>query len=105
MTTAFWKGNASSAPWAPPAYFSIGFPTAGDLVTGTPPTYVGATWFQGMAEEIRNVIEAAGLSFDPTDTTQFYQAIVILLGATFRPAVLTETGIQLLTEAGLRITV
>lgn len=103
MTSPLWKSDASPLRWASAVDLSIGYPTAGDLVTNTPPTRVGGTWCQGMADEIRNVIDAAGLIFDPTDTTQFYQAIVILLGSTYRNAILVESGEYLLTESGERI--
>jgi hypothetical protein len=80
VTDLLWTRNASPAPWAPPASFSIGFPTSGDVVTQTQPTRPGGHWFDSMYLEIRAVIEGAGLAFDPTDTTQFLAAILILLG-------------------------
>jgi len=101
--TPLWKANASALKWAPPASRSIGYPTAGDTATSTPATHIGGEWFEAMVEEIRNVIDAAGLVFDPTDTTQFFQAIVILLGSTYHNALLTESGDYLLTESGERI--
>lgn len=103
MTNPLWKSNASPLRWAPRAGLSIGYPTAADLVTGTLATHIGGTWFEAMAEEIRNVIDAAGLVFDPTDTTQFLQAIVILTGSTYHHAILVESGEYLLTESGERI--
>ena len=79
MTKPIWNGNASATRWAAPASFSVGFPTDGDAVTGTPPTHPGGTWFQNQIAEMRAVIEAAGLVFDPTDTTQFLAAIQALV--------------------------
>lgn len=74
-----WKSDASPTIWAVPAAFSMGFPRARDVVTQAPPTHPGGYWFESMADEIRAVIEAAGLTFDPTDTSQFLAAIEILV--------------------------
>lgn len=83
MAGMLWKKSAAPAKWAPPSAFSIGYPTAGDRATQTHPTRPGATWFQGAYEEIRNVIETAGLVFDPSDTGQLLAAIQELLHPTF----------------------
>lgn len=98
-----WQANASTTHWAPPVSLSFGFPTDGDVVTGRRPTHVGGEWWEAMAEEIRNCIDAAGLTYDPADTTQFFQAVVILLGSTYHNALLSEAGDFLLTESGERI--
>ena len=85
MTLELWKFDASGTEWSPAASFSIGYPTAGDVTTQTHPTHIGGTWFRGMAAEIKAVIEAAGLTFDPANVFQFLQAIEILLGETPTP--------------------
>jgi hypothetical protein len=77
-----WKSDAAPVPWAVPTSFSFGFPQAGDLATNAHPTHIGGAWFEAMAEEMQAVIEAAGLTFDPTDITQLYRAIVILFEPT-----------------------
>lgn len=79
MTLELWKLNASPTEWAPPASFSIGFPRSGDAATQAAPTHPGGKWFADMAAEVRAVIEGAGLTFDPTDTSQFLAAIRILV--------------------------
>lgn len=100
MTNPIWKSDASTTKWQVPFEFSIGFPTDADVVTGTPATHPGGNWFEAMAEEIRNVIVAAGLDYDPSDTTQFYRAIVILFSAPYAGAVLVEPGNYVLLASG-----
>ena len=78
-----WKSDASSTPWGAPTSFSIGYPASGDKATLTHPTRIGAWWFQSMADEIRNVIVAAGLIYDPTDPTQLLAAINSLFHPTY----------------------
>ena len=67
-------------PWEPPPSFSFGYPGDADVSIGVTPTRPGLWWFHAMGEEIRNVIAAAGLAQDLTDTTQFTTAIRTLLG-------------------------
>lgn len=74
-----WKSDAAPTPWSPAAAYSIGYPQGGDLITGTHPTRPGGDWFEAMATEIKAVIEGAGLTFDPTDTSQFLKAIRVLV--------------------------
>jgi len=83
MTDELWGGNVSTSEWAPPTYFSIGYPRDGDLLTNQHPTHIGYWWYQSLIDEIRNVIVAEGLIFDPTDTTQLLAAIQGLLHPTF----------------------
>lgn len=97
MADLLWKGDAAPTPWAPPSHFSQGYPTSGDLATNTPPTHIGAAWFVGTYEEIRTVIAAAGLQFDPTNTGQLLQAITEILKPTFE---LREDGSFELREDG-----
>jgi hypothetical protein len=97
MADMLWKSQASPMQWGAPDQFSVGYPTAGDLATLTPPTHVGANWFLGAYQEIRTVIAAAGLVFDPTDTGQLLLAITEILKPTFE---LREDGSFELREDG-----
>jgi hypothetical protein len=97
MADFLWTANAAPTEWAPQTKYSIGFPTAGDAVTSTPPTHIGGDWFLGMYEEFRTVIIAAGLDFDPTDPGQLLKAIQEILTPTFE---LREDGSFELREDG-----
>jgi len=97
MADLIWKADAGPAQWATPSSFSIGYPTSGDLATNMHPTHIGATWFLGAYEEIRTVIAAAGLVFDPSDTGQLLAAITEILKPTFE---LREDGSFELREDG-----
>ena len=72
--------NTSATEWEKPYKFSIGYPRDADVATGARPTRPGPYWFDGMAGEIVAIIEAAGLTFNPADTTQLLTAIEILIG-------------------------
>ena len=73
--------NVSPAPWEPPYKFSMGYPRYADELTEVNPTRPGPYWFYALSVEIINVIQAAGLTFNPADNTQFLAALRILLGA------------------------
>lgn len=83
MANELWGGNTSSSLWAPPSSFATGYPRDGDLSTNQHPTHIGGWWFQSLTDEFRNVIESAGLIFDPTDPTQLLLAIQEILHPTF----------------------
>lgn len=101
MADLLWQKNAAPAPWAAPSKSSVGYPSAGDLATGTHPTHIGAPWFLGVYQELRTVIAAAGLVFDPSDTTQLLQAITEILKPTFE---LREDGsFELREDGGLEL--
>jgi PKD repeat protein len=88
-----WKADASVIAWAPVTNRSIGYPRAGDLATGQHPTHIGGEWFEDVANEIKNVIEGAGLTYDPTDVTQFLSAVyALILRPDFVAAPTTGTG-------------
>lgn len=97
MADLLWKRQAGTTPWATPPQLSVGYPTDGDVSTLTPPTHVGANWFLGAYQEIRTVIVAAGLQFDPTNTGQLLQAITEILKPSFE---LREDGSYELREDG-----
>lgn len=70
-----WKSGASGTPPVAPAVPSVGFPTQGNPVAGVPATTPGAWWFHMITEELRNVILAAGISPDGSDTDQLLTAL------------------------------
>jgi len=94
-----WKSDAAPSTWAPPARFSTGYPTDGDLATGVHPTRPGAWWFQSMVDEIRNVIVAAGLIYDPTDPTQLLTALQSLFHPTYE--LREDGGLELREDASI----
>jgi hypothetical protein len=97
MADLLWKSDAGPAPWEAPSAFSVGYPQSGDLSTNTHPTHIGGPWFLGAYQEIRTVIAAAGLVFDPTNTGQLLMAIIEILKPTFE---LREDGSFELREDG-----
>ena len=50
----------------------------GDPLTGVPSTSLNAAWFNSLQEEVASLIEAAGLTLDPNDTTQLRKAVKLL---------------------------
>jgi hypothetical protein len=97
MADLLWQSSAGPTQWDAPSSFSIGYPQSGDKATGAHPTHVGGPWFLGMYLEIRTVITAAGLQFDPTDTGQLLAAITEILKPSFE---LREDGSYELREDG-----
>lgn len=74
--------NAAASPPTPPVSPSTGYPTDGGV--GVPAATGGAYWFHQHAEEIRNVIVAAGLTPLNTDLTQLLTAIKKGFGQTWQ---------------------
>lgn len=74
MDRAFASGSSASAPTAP-ASPSIGYATAGNPGSGTPPTKPGPWWYHMVTEELRGIIAAAGLTPSQSDITQLLQAL------------------------------
>ncbi len=97
MPDLLWQSNAGPTQWGAPSSFSIGYPQSGDVATNTHPTHIGGPWFLGAYQEIRTVIAAAGLVFDPTNTGQLLQAITEILKPAFE---LREDGSLELREDG-----
>ena len=58
---------------------SFGFVQGNDELVQFIPTEPGAFWFYYITESIRNVVVAAGLTPDPQNLGQFYQAVEILI--------------------------
>ncbi|MGE0487325.1 MAG: hypothetical protein AB7Q81_24435 [Gammaproteobacteria bacterium] len=73
--------NAAASPPSAPATPSVGYPTNGNPGTGTPPGQPGAYWFHQIAEELRAVVIAGGLTPDHTTLTQVRDALYALLDA------------------------
>ena len=77
MDRLFQAGTSSVPPAAP-------FPGSTGGAQGSPslpnfdPTSPGAFWFYHVTESIRNVIVGAGLVPDPSNLTQFAEALRIL---------------------------
>jgi hypothetical protein len=69
------ESGASASPPSPPVSPSSGYPTNGNPGTGAPATVPGEWWFHQVGEELRGVIEAAGLTPDYTSTTQLLAAL------------------------------
>ncbi|HFO3972785.1 TPA: phage tail protein, partial [Escherichia coli] len=49
--------------------------TDGEPATGVKPTPLLALWFNVIQREMVKVVESAGLTLDPTDDTQLWQAL------------------------------
>lgn len=97
MDNRKWRSASSATPPTPEASPSVGYPKDGVPSTATPPTIPGAYWHHQVGEELRAVIDGAGLTPDDTDLTQLRQAIqamivgaqkaVIVNGVTFEASV------------------
>lgn len=67
-------GNVSgTAPAAPTG--AVGFPRPGNPSTGTPATKPGPYWYHMITEELRHVIDSAGITPDHLVLTQLKQAL------------------------------
>lgn len=74
MDRSYASGAAGSAP-AAPASPSIGYPTAGNPGTGTPPTKPGPYWYHQVTEELLAIIVGAGITPAQGTLTQLASAI------------------------------
>lgn len=81
MDNRKFEADAIASPPTAPASPSSGYPTNGDPGAGQNATEPGAWWFHAIGEEIREVIEAAGLTPDHADLTQLRVAIDALIAA------------------------
>lgn len=73
--------SVSGTPPAAPAVPLVGFPRAGNAMTGEKATRPGPYWYHMMTQEVRNVLLAAGLTPDAGDLTQLLQAMRLLFAA------------------------
>lgn len=80
MDRAFSSG-ASGTPPSAPVSPSTGYATSGNPGTATPATKPGAWWYHMVTEELRQLIVAAGLTPDYTNTSQVAQAVQALIAA------------------------
>jgi hypothetical protein len=81
-----YQSSVSGTPPAAPSVPLLGYPRAGDPISGTKATRPGPWWFHMITEELRNIVVAAGVSPDGTDTDQVLQA----LRAIFNPSELVK---------------
>lgn len=75
MDNRKWEADAIVSPPTAPVSPSDGYPTNGDPLSAQNATEPGAWWFHAIGEELRNVIEAAGLTPDHTLLTQLLDAL------------------------------
>jgi hypothetical protein len=76
MEPRAYQSGAAGTPPPYPATSVLGYPrSATATLKATTP---GPYWFYGWGEEIRNVIIGAGLTPNPSDNSQLYQAIRII---------------------------
>lgn len=103
MDRAFSSG-ASGTPPSAPASPSSGYATSGNPGTGTPATKPGAWWYHMVTEELRQLIVAAGLTPDYTNTSQVAQAVQALIAAgaanDYKASVRAATTANITTLAG-----
>jgi hypothetical protein len=76
MEPRAYQAFAAGTPPALPATAVLGYPRS--ATTTLKATTPGPYWFYGWGEEIRNVIIDAGLTPNPRDNSQLYQAIRII---------------------------
>lgn len=81
-----YQSSVSGTPPAAPSVPLLGYPRAGDPISGTKATRPGPWWFHMVTEELRNIVVAGGLTPDGADTDQVLQA----LRAIFNPSELVK---------------
>lgn len=75
MRFDMYESGASTVPPQPPVNPSIGYPTNGDVKSGTQPTVPGAYWFYSLTEELRQMVLAAGIEPSSDENNQVAQAL------------------------------
>lgn len=80
MDRAHLSGTSATPPTAPVSP-SIGYPTAGNPATSTPPTFPGPYFYHMIVEELLAVITAAGITPAQGTLTQLKQAMDSLYGS------------------------
>lgn len=73
-----YQSDVSQTPPQPPFPGAFGFAQSAVAWADFNPTQAGAYFHFYVTESIRNVIVAAGLTPDPANLSQFYQALEIL---------------------------
>lgn len=74
MDSVYGSNVSGTAP-AAPAVPLVGFPRAGNSLTGEKATRPGPYWYHMITQELRNVVVAAGLTPDASDLDQVLQAL------------------------------
>jgi len=85
-----YQSSVSGTPPAAPSVPLLGYPRAGDPISGTKATRPGPWWFHMMTEELRNVIVAAGLTPDSGNLGQLAEAITSI--GSLPPGALVDFG-------------
>lgn len=75
MRFDMFESGASDTPPSPPVNPSIGYPSNGNAEQGIQPTVPGAYFFYALAEELKNMVLAAGLTPDASKTNQVAEAL------------------------------
>jgi microcystin-dependent protein len=78
MDRAFLSGSSGTPPVAPVSP-SIGYPRPGDPGSGTPATKPGPWWYHMVTEELRAVVEIAGLTPTQATLTQVRDSINLMI--------------------------
>lgn len=76
-----YQAGAVVLPPAAPITPSVGYPTGGDPLGGTPATLPGAYWFHMITEELRAIVSAGGLTPDHSVLNQVLQALPAALAS------------------------
>lgn len=76
-----YSDNVSTIPPVIPFPGSYGFTQGSPELTQFAPTLPSAYWFYYVTESMRNVVVGAGLTPDPTNVNQFYQAVALIVTA------------------------
>lgn len=100
---SFQSGAAGSAPSAPSSP-SSGYPTNGNPGAGTPATIPGEYWYHQIGEELRHLIDAAGLTPSSATLTQLKSALDTLYGSTVSSAVQSASGVSMTSDVVANIT-
>lgn len=77
--------SVSGTPPAAPAVPLVGFPRAGNAMTGEKATRPGPYWYHMITQELRNLVVAAGLTPDAGSLNQVLLALQAMFAANGRP--------------------
>lgn len=90
----FLSGASGAAPTRPGSP-STGYATSGNPGAGVPPTVPGPYWFHQIAEELRAVIVAGGLTPNAASLTQLLTALQALFSITVLSTAGVPYGVKL----------
>lgn len=77
--------SVSGTPPAAPAVPLVGFPRAGNAMTGEKATRPGPYWYHMITQELRNIVVAAGLTPNAGSLNQVLLALQAMFAANGRP--------------------